>query len=98
EPVADLGRVRTDIGPVERFDVAVFVSPNAVVHGVSLGAGAAPSGLRIAAIGPSTARALEDAGLTVSIRPRAGYTSEALLAEPELQSLGGRPVPLVRGP
>ena len=97
EPVPDLARVREAIGPVSRYDLAVFVSRNAVAHGAALLAGAADDGPRVAAIGPSTARALEDAGLRVAIRPLAGYTSEALLAEPAMQSLRGSRVLIVRG-
>jgi uroporphyrinogen-III synthase len=97
EPVADAAGVRDAIGAVARFDIAVFVSTNAVAHGSLLLAGVRGEGPRIAAIGPSTARALEGAGLRVSIRPRAGYTSEALLDEPDLRSLQGRRVLIVRG-
>ena len=97
EPVPDLARIREAIGPVSRYDLAVFVSRNAVAHGTALLAGAPGDKPRVAAIGPSTARALEDAGLRVAIRPHAGYTSEALLAEPVLQSLRGRRVLIVRG-
>jgi uroporphyrinogen-III synthase len=97
EPVGDLDAVRAGIGPLERYDLVIFVSPNAVAHGralLRLSATRAPS---IAAIGPSTAHALEAAGATVAIRPAAGYTSEALLAEPALNVLQGRRVLVVRG-
>jgi uroporphyrinogen-III synthase len=97
EPVRDLARVCESVGPASGYDVAVFVSRNAVAHGSALLAGAAAGCPLVAAIGPSTARALEDAGLPVSIRPRAGYSSEALLAEPALQSMRGRRVLIVRG-
>jgi uroporphyrinogen-III synthase len=96
EPLADIARVRDAIGSIERFHVAVFVSPNAVAHGVALLEGAGRDAPQVAAIGPSTARALEDAGVRVSISPH-GYTSEALLEEPELQSMHGRRVLIVRG-
>jgi uroporphyrinogen-III synthase len=97
EPVTDLGAVRAAIGAIADFDLVVFVSRNAVTHGLALlgaGSGARP---QIAAIGPSTAAALERAGRRVSIRPVAGFTSEALLAEPALRQVRGRRVLIVRG-
>jgi uroporphyrinogen-III synthase len=97
EPAADLAAVRTGVGPIEQFDLAVFVSRNAVEHGRALLAGAAPGRPRVAAIGPSTAQALEQAGLRVDIRPTCGFTSEALLAQPALQSVRGLRVLVVRG-
>ena len=97
EPVSDLDTVRAGIGPLERFDLVIFVSPNAVAHGRALLGPTATRAPGIAAIGPSTARALEAAGATVAIRPAAGYTSEALLAEPALNDLQGRRVLVVRG-
>jgi uroporphyrinogen-III synthase len=57
----------------------IFTSPRAVTHGLSQ----LPDGLlfqaRVTAIGPATAKALEAAGIRVDVRPRKGYTSEALL-------------------
>lgn len=59
--------------------LVVFTSPRAVLHGLPQ----LPQGLlfqaRVAAIGPATAKALGDAGIRVSVTPRTGYTSEALL-------------------
>jgi uroporphyrinogen-III synthase len=57
----------------------IFTSPRAV----SFGLRQLPAGLtrtcQVAAIGPATARALEAEGVSVRVRPTAGYTSEALL-------------------
>jgi uroporphyrinogen-III synthase len=97
EPVIDLAAVRAAIGPVRDYDVVVFVSRNAVAHGHALLERRSPGAPLIAAIGPSTARALEALGATVAIRPAAGYTSEALLADPALRDLRGRRVLIVRG-
>jgi uroporphyrinogen-III synthase len=73
-------------------DIAIFVSPNAVRHGLAH-CGAA----RVAAVGPATAAALETAGRPVDIQPRGGYDSEHLLAEPELIDVGGKVVRIIRG-
>jgi uroporphyrinogen-III synthase len=57
----------------------VFTSTRAV----SFGLAQLPPGLtlrcKVAAIGPATSRALEAAGVSVSVRPSSGFTSEALL-------------------
>lgn len=77
------------------YDLIVFVSVNAVEHGarhVSKGART-----RIAAIGRATAAALVAAELAADIVPEAGFTSEALLAHPELQLTSGARVLIVRG-
>lgn len=59
--------------------LVIFTSPRSVAHGLTQ----LPQNLlfqaRVAAIGPATAKALGDAGIRVTITPRTGYTSEALL-------------------
>lgn len=73
-------------------DIVIFVSRNAVAHGLRFARGAL-----IAAIGPSTAAAIRDAGQTVDIESSAGYDSESLLAEVALQDVAGRNIHIVRG-
>ena len=96
-PVADLAAVCAKIGAITDYGLVVFVSRNAVTHGFALLGPATAPGPQIAAIGPSTAAALERAGRRVSIRPSAGFTSEALLVEPALRKLHGQRVLIVRG-
>ncbi len=97
-PVMDIvGRdrraVEADLDSVGESDIVIFVSANAVRHGLS----AARGGARLAAIGAATAAALEAAGRRVDILPVAGFDSEALLAEPALVAVGGRRILIVRG-
>ena len=90
EPLA----VQATVASVD-YDLIVFVSVNAVEHGarhVTKGART-----RIAAIGRATAAALAAAELAADIVPEAGFTSEALLAHPELQLTSGARVLIVRG-
>jgi uroporphyrinogen-III synthase len=79
-------------------DMAIFVSPNAVEHGLAL-VDTAAIRARIAAVGESTAAALEAAGLTSVLRPAEGASSEALLALPELagEAVAGSRIVIVRG-
>jgi uroporphyrinogen-III synthase len=60
-------------------DLLLFTSPRAVEHGLAQLPGGVLGRARIGAIGPATARALENAGVRVGVRAAGGYTSEALL-------------------
>jgi uroporphyrinogen-III synthase len=86
---------------LEAFSLALFVSPNAVRHGLGrlLSHRPWPERLAAGAIGPGTARALADAGIGEVIVPQERYDSEALLALPPLQAerISARAVLILRG-
>ncbi len=77
--------------------LVVFISPNAVRMACRLLPAAHWPRVPLACIGQGTARALREAGLGEPLVPPAGADSEALLALPELASLEGRRVLIVRG-
>lgn len=77
------------------YDMAVFVSPSAVR--VALAAQPSWPPRLAAAVGAGTRRQLELTGAQAIIAPPAGADSEALLALPEMQSLRGKRVLIVRG-
>ncbi len=78
-------------------DILIFVSPNAVHHGLSR-LGPLPPGVMLATVGKGTARELETAlGRPPDVWPRERSDSEALLAEPALRDVAGRRVFIVRG-
>ncbi len=83
--------------PDARF--ALFVSANAVEHGLAaaLRRGPWPPGVAIAAVGEATAAALRDAGFDGVIAPSGRADSEALLALPQLQAVRGAPMIIFRG-
>ena len=60
-------------------DLVLFTSPRAVRYGLGQVSPACLSRARVAAIGPATASALNEAGVRVDVRPASGFTSEALL-------------------
>ncbi|MEQ8207093.1 MAG: uroporphyrinogen-III synthase, partial [Woeseia sp.] len=74
-------------------DILIFVSRNAVDHGLYL----APDQARLGAIGKATAEAIEAAGRRTDILPANGFDSEALLAEAPLQNVTGKRILIVRG-
>lgn len=57
----------------------IFTSPRSVLHGLTQLPRNSLLNARVGAIGPATARALADAGIRVTVTPRTGFTSEALL-------------------
>ena len=90
------------IDGLERFDLAIFVSPTAVaqamrVVGERRGARAWPERMRVAAIGRGSRSALERAGFENVIAPATRADSEALLARPELSDLRRRRAVIFRG-
>jgi uroporphyrinogen-III synthase len=77
------------------YDLVVFVSVNAVEHGAHLVVRSGTT--RVAAIGKTTAAALAAIDIAVDIVPERGFTSEALLAHPQLTLQPGSRVLIVRG-
>ncbi len=87
------------IHPLEQFDFGLFISRNAVRFGVPLikAEGFVPATLRFIAVGKSTAAALAEHHLPVAVVPATGFSSEALLAEPDLQDLSGKKILIFKG-
>ncbi|NCF10153.1 MAG: uroporphyrinogen-III synthase [Gammaproteobacteria bacterium] len=87
------------IDDLDAFDLAIFISANAVEQGVAAvrRRRAWPEALAIASIGAATARALEAHGLTPAVRPAQRFDSEALLEHPALQAVSGHRVVIFRG-
>ncbi|WP_292967598.1 uroporphyrinogen-III synthase [Nitrosomonas sp.] len=84
---------------LDEFDLAIFVSPNAVEKVMSLiraGRGW-PRHVSVATVGKGSARALERYGITRVIVPEDGSDSEALLRMPQLQVMQNRRVVIFRG-
>jgi uroporphyrinogen-III synthase len=83
------------LGALEDFDLIIFASANAVRYGGAL----LEQGrdLPLAAIGPATARALNQAGYRVSVQPLEGLDSESLLRHPTLSLIAGHRLLLVKG-
>ena len=87
------------IDRLERYDWAIFISPNAVEKGMALirSRRPLPQALRIAAIGQGGADALARLGIENVLTAPEGNDSEALLALPELREVAGFRVVIFRG-
>lgn len=97
-PALDAAAVQAGLARLADYDIAIFVSANAVNFALdALDPRPWPPSLATAAVGAATARALEQRGLRVTYCPRAEFTSEALLALPALQDMRGRRVVILRG-
>ncbi len=98
-PVTDPQPLRALVARLSEFNLAIFISPNAVRYGMEAmyTAGALPDTLKIATIGPGSAKALRDYGVQNVIAPQDKFDSEALLALPELQQVAGWRVLIFRG-
>ena len=84
----------TQLSAIQSFDLVVFVSANAVRFGAALLQQSRE--LNLAAIGPATARSLNQAGYRVAIQPD-DFNTEGLLNHPRLQHMSGRKVLLIQG-
>jgi uroporphyrinogen-III synthase len=84
---------------LDRYDLAVFVSPNAVDQAMAaIGSRREwPANLRAATVGKASEQALARHGVTGVIAPSDRFDSEALLEMPALGSVGGKRVVIFRG-
>ena len=97
-PAADPAEVRAGLARLSEYDLAIFVSANAVNFTLeALAPRPWPPQVHIAAVGAATARALRQRGLAVAHCPEREFTSEALLALPALQRMQGKRVVILRG-
>jgi uroporphyrinogen-III synthase len=95
-PPADEAPLREVQRNLQDYDIAIFISANAVEYGVADPA-AWPAQLLALAPGPGTAMALAAVGITHARMPTGTMDSEGLLALPELADVSGRRVVIFRG-
>ena len=95
----DLQPLVDTIARLDDYQLAVFISPNAVVRALKrvVARRSWPASLRVAAIGKGSVRELERFGITGVMAPDRQFDSEHLLALPELQSVTGQRVVIFRG-
>ena len=95
-PPADAQALARAHAALSGYDIAVFVSANAVEYGAP-DPRRWPAGLAAFAPGPGTAEALADVGIHDARVPATTFDSDGLLALPELAQLAGKRVLIFRG-
>jgi len=97
--VQDTRALHELISRLAHFDLAIFISPNAVQYGIGAirEIGMIPEQLKIATVGQGSAKALRELGISKVIAPTERFDSEGLLALPELQHVAGWNVVIFRG-
>lgn len=95
-PPADRRALDAALAQLTNYDIAVFVSANAVEYGVPSGL-RWPPGLVTIAPGPGTGEALAAVGVEGAKVPLERYDSEGMLALPALHDVEGKRVLLFRG-
>jgi len=95
----DSSWLETVLDELDSYDMAVFVSVNAVNMGLEfiLNERDWPEHMLIATVGARSAEALLKYGLSVDFVPEHRFNSEALLALDDLQDMSGQRVAVFRG-
>lgn len=99
-PPSDRHSIQSIINQLEHYQLAIFISPNAVEMGLEqmLKRGVLPPTLKLATVGKGSARRLKALlGREPDLCPNDRYNSEALLDLPELQQLDTQKILIVRG-
>lgn len=91
--------LRELVARLHEFQLAIFISPNAVHYGMQAisQAHGIPATLQVASIGLSSAQALREYGVSQVLTPQHRYDSESLLELPELQQVQGKNIVIFRG-
>lgn len=100
-PALDAAPLEALIGRLDAFDLAFFVSPNAVHYALQfiLARRAWPATLKVATVGKGSERVLRSYGFEHVIAPQQGFDSEAVIALAEFSrdAVAGRRVLIFRG-
>ena len=102
-PTANIHEVKVDsktkrtLRSLDSIHWVIFVSRNAVTYGVEQLPKKLLETANIAAIGISTAEAIEKHGFNVSLCPESSFTTEAFLEEPLMEDVGNNNIVIVTG-
>jgi len=97
--VADVKPLAALVDRLDDFDLAVFISANAVAKAMNLvqSRRAWPGHVRVATIGKGSERALKRFGFTDIVAPTGRFDSEALLELAPLTDVSGKRIVIFRG-
>jgi len=97
--VEDTKQLTSQLDELDKYDIAIFISPNAVnkAFGHLSSIKKWPNQINIAAVGKSSAKALDSLGLIADIFPSDRFNSEALLALKSMHEVTGKNIIIFRG-
>lgn len=96
----DITEAKTLLERLKDFDLAIFISPNAVLKAtklMELFQLRLPPQIKVAAIGKKTAMTLDQQGYRADITPEQGYTSEDFLSLPQIKHVRNKRIIIFRG-
>lgn len=98
-PTANPRALASILDRLDRFQIAIFISPTAAAkgHAAVVARRAWPAGIRLAGVGEGTAAALAGLGFQGVIAPAGRGDSEALAALPDFSDLRGKSIVIFRG-
>lgn len=98
-PPLDSAPLAQAIEDLHKFDIALFISPNAVTTALNAitARRAWPQTTQIGCVGKGSAKALRHFGLTPQIVPRERFDAEALAALPALAEVADKKIVIFRG-
>jgi len=97
--IANTQHLSTQLQHLSEFDIAIFISPNAVKYAFKhLDSNTIwPKHTKIAAVGKSSVKALDSVGLIADIFPSQDFNSEALLELDAMHQVTGKRIIIFRG-
>ncbi len=99
-PVELTDEDKEKIQQINHYDIIIFISPNAVEHGLAhiQAITRLPANILLATIGQGSAKALKSRlGKQADIVPKENFNSEGLLATASLQNVADKRILIVRG-
>ncbi|VAX13857.1 Uroporphyrinogen-III synthase [hydrothermal vent metagenome] len=100
QPATELQSLASILNHLDHYQLAIFVSPNAVMFGMELihAHGGLPLDMRTATVGQGSAQMFRQlSGFDVDYCPETDFSSEGLLALPALQAVCGQRILIFRG-
>jgi len=95
--VGDNPELTQQLTQLSQCDIAIFISANAVQYALPQLADRLPTHLKVVAVGNKTAATLRAHSINVSLLPKQGFNTEALLASPLLHAVQGKQIAIIRG-
>ena len=89
--------IQQQVDKLEHYEMAIFISPNAVERALTFVDKPRLATLKIAAVGKKTALSLQQHGLSVDYFPNKTFNSEALLALDAMQQVNNKKIAIFRG-